>query len=156
MRRLLVMACAFWLALAGAAQALTMKISNISDFSLGVWSMGDPALESSMNICIHGINITALTSYAITVSSSPSGYRLTNGTNTIVYSLYWKDNISGALGTQLSDGVKLTGQTGPNLLPDCTIGGPNARLTIRISQAAMEAALSGTYNGTITLLLTPT
>ncbi|MGE0754246.1 MAG: hypothetical protein AB7L92_03700 [Alphaproteobacteria bacterium] len=136
--------------------AAAMRITSIDDFNLGSWGIGDPAISEYSDICIYGLNIPALTSYAITISSTPSGYRLQSGANFIAYGLHWEDNVLGGLGTQLTDGVKLDGQTNLNILSQtCAIGGPNARLTIQITQAEMTAALAGTYAGVITLLLSP-
>ena len=141
------------------AYALAMQISNISDFAPPTWSMGDPAITTAMDLCIYGLNIPALTSYAITVSSSPAGYNLVSGSKTIPFSLYWNDGGPGNLtgtGTQLSDGVKVANLQHVNILSSsCAVTGPNARLTMKITQADMTAALSGTYSGTLTLLLSP-
>ncbi len=142
------------------AEALLMRISNLSDFSLPSWGIGDPAPQASINICIYGLNIPTLTSYAITASSSPAGFKVASGSNEIAYSLYWEDSGAGSLGstlgTELHDGVKLYPQHNLNILSSsCAITGPTARLTLKISEAAMTAALAGNYTGTITLLLTP-
>lgn len=141
------------------AHALAMQISNLSDLTLPVWSLGDPAPQATMDICIYGLNLPALLNYAITVSSSPSGFNLSNGAQQLPYSLYWSDagagSLGSSLGTQLADGVKLTGRSNHNILLANCGGSPNARLTLKITQAAMTSIPSGTYSGTVTLLLTP-
>lgn len=138
-----------------------MQISDNSDITVNNWVIGDPAIQQSMDICIYGLNVPSLTTYAITVSSSPSGYKIANtldATKTIDYTLFWDDGGYGNLGassTQMTDGVKLTLRQHPNILLANCGGGDNARLTMKITQAAMTAARSGTYQGTISLLLTP-
>lgn len=145
---------------AGRAHALfAMRISNISDFNLPTWSMGQSNVSASMDICIYTNNLAPLGGYAINISS-PGGFFLTNGSGNIPYSLRWDDSGAGNLGSEpgspLTNGVTLTGQLRGNILDNsCTLLGPNARLNLSITQSSMESALSGTYTGTITLLLTP-
>lgn len=139
-----------------SAGAISMRISNISDFNLGTWNIGDAAIEQSMDICIYGLNVPALLSYGINITSSPNNYRLQSGARFLPYSLYWKDSVIGSsVGTQLSHGVTLANQFNLNVLFANCAGGVNARLTIRISQADMTAAYAGKYDGVITLLLSP-
>ncbi len=142
-----------------ALGGVAAQITNISDFNLPNWGIGDPALSASMDICIYAINVVPVGSYAITVTSSNGSYVLKKGTQTIPYSLYWNDggvgNLSSSAGTQLSDGVKLSNRANANILSTSCAAGLNARLTIKITQAAMTAALAGTYTDTITLLLSP-
>jgi hypothetical protein len=149
-----------YLSSANAKAAILVQISNISDFTLPTWGIGDPAVSQNINVCVYSVGLIA-SDYAITVSSS-GGYALTSGSNSIPYSLYWEDSGAGNLGssggTQLSNGVKLTGQTNANILsPLCALGvtGPTARLTLKIAQTDMTAAPAGTYSGTITLLVSP-
>ncbi len=140
-----------------------VEISNISDFNLGTWGIGDPAIVAHMDLCIYALVTVPLTSYSITISS-PGGYILTSGSHQIPYSLYWDDSGAGNLGstngTQLSNNVALTGQMKANILStSCALGnpsGPNARLTIKITTQDMTNALAGNYTGTITLLVSPT
>ncbi len=142
--------------MAGNAHALLgMRISNISDFNLPEWSPGDPEVNASINICIYTYDILPIGGYAITVSS-PGGFKLVNGSSEIPYNLYWKNSTGAGLGTQLSNNVKLTGQTGGNILSStCALTGPNAKLSIKILQSSMNQALGGVHKGEITLLLTP-
>jgi len=159
MRRFLIIWALSW-ALAPNAYALgVVQISNVSDFNLGSWGIGDPPIAAHIDVCIYALLTLPLTDYTITVSS-PGGYVLTNGMQQIPYSLYWEDSGAGSLGssggTQLTNGVALTGQMNANILStSCALGttGPNARLTLKISTTDMTNALAGTYNGTITLLL---
>ncbi len=145
--------------LQSACAAVAMRITNISDFNLGTWSLGLPAPSAHIDICIYSLDVIPPGGYAITATGA-GGFTLTSGANTLAYMLHWDDagigNLGGALGSELSSGVKLTGQLHGNVLSStCALTGPNARLTLKITQAAMTAALAGTYTGTVTLLLTP-
>lgn len=125
--------------------------------------MGDGPISSYIDLCIYNNAILPLGGpYAITVSS-PGGFYLTASGRQIPYTLSWEDSGVNQLGsepaTPLSSGVKLTGQMNANTLSSTcayTIlipAGPNARLYLNIAESDMTTALAGTYNGTITLLL---
>jgi hypothetical protein len=157
---LFLLAVVTYLPASDARASLAAQIANISDLNLPTWGIGDPDVNQHIDVCVYAIGIFS-TSYGVTISS-PGGYVLSNGSNTIPYSLYWEDSGAGNLGTtggtQLTNNVKLTGRMNANILsPLCALGlsGPTARLTIKITQADMTAALAGTYNGTITLLISP-
>ncbi len=143
-----------------AYAGMAVQISGISDLSLGSWGIGDPAVSSYIDVCAAATSTVPAGGYAITATGS-SGFTLISGSNHIPYTLAWEDSGAGALGTnsgtQLSSGVFLDGQAAaytatPTL---CLIGGPTARLHIKITQADMTAALAGTYTGTITLMVSP-
>ncbi len=145
------------------AQALDIvQITNISDFDLGNWGIGDPPVNANIDICIYATLTFPVSSYGITVSGNHSGYFLKSGSNQIPFTLTWDDGGAGNLGgggTAMTHGVKLANRMNANILaPLCTLGitGPTARLKLHITQAAMIAAPAGTYTGVITLLLTPT
>jgi hypothetical protein len=147
------------LAMPARATGLAVQITNISDLNLGSWSIGDPGISSYIDVCIAATVTVPLGDYAITVTGGSGGYVLTSGSNQIPYTLSWESSGAGNLGTssgtQLSNGVLLDDQ--PNaytLVPFC-INGNNARLHIKITQAAMTAALAGTYSGTIILMVSP-
>jgi hypothetical protein len=138
----------------------TIQISNLTDFNLPSWNLGDGDVNASINICIYALGVPTLNTYAVR-ASSPDGFVLVNGSHQIPYTLSWEDSGGGNLGsnsgTTLTNNVKLTNRNNANILSsNCSLGGNNARLYLKITQAAMTAALAGTYTGTITLLISPT
>lgn len=137
----------------------SVQISNLSDVNFPSWNIGDGAVNASVDVCIYSIGVLSSTDYAVTITA-PGGYILKNGTKQIPFSLFWEDSGAGNLGsspgTQLSNNVKLGKRKNANLLStNCAIApsGPTARLYIKISQADMTAALAGTYNATITIMI---
>lgn len=144
--------------MSNAEAFILYRVSNIGDFNLPTWNIGNPAVTASQDLCVY---TTLLGNYSITISS-PGGFVLKSGSNQIPYSLKWDSSGAGNLGsggTQLSNNVALGSQPNSNILAsDCSLGtpaGPTARLTITIAQADMIAALAGTYTGTITLIVGP-
>lgn len=146
----------------GAAKA-SVRITNISDFNLPTWSIGNGPINAYIDLCIYNSAVLPLGGpYAITVSSA-GGFKLTSGASQIPYTLKWEDSGVTLLGlnggSPLLNGVKLTGLMNANTLSETCAwtvlipAGANARLYLSITQADMLQALAGTYNGTITLLL---
>ncbi len=139
-----------------------LQITNVSNFTLGTWGISDPAISSYKDMCIYSAgDLIAQGKYSITVSS-PNGFKLANGINTLNYSLFWEDAGPGVLGStsgvELFNGVALNNQNNASILsPLCSLGitGPTARLTIKITKANLIAAVAGNYSGTITLLIAP-
>lgn len=141
--------------------AVLYRVSGISDFTLPAWNITDPAISSYINLCAY----TSLGgTYSVTVTSV-GGYVLSSGLHTIAYTLKWEDSGAGNLGsnggTALTNAVPLTGRQHANTSlasTDCSTGSPagaTARLTLNITQAAMTAALAGTYGGTLLILIGP-
>ncbi len=143
------------------AQAIIFyRITGLSDFNLPNWSITDPAISTSMDLCVY---TTLAGSYAIT-ATSVTGFTLVSGLNTIAYTLSWEDSGAGALGsnggTAMTNNVALTNRQHSNsslTSTDCSTGAPagaNARLYFKITKAAMTAAKGSATPYTGTLLLT--
>lgn len=166
MRRLFVIITVLCMVCQGANAGLldpAAQISNLTDFNLGTWGIGDPAISASIDVCVYSVYSTTSGGYTVQ-ASNPDGFVLTKvgGTAQIPYSAYWDDGGAGNLGpgtgTQLTNNSTLTARAHANISsPLCASGvvGPDARLNIKITQAAMNAALAGTYNGTISILVAP-
>ena len=138
------------------AHALTLvQVQGLSDMNLPSWGLGDPAVTAGINFCIYN---TLNPNYSVNVSSA-GGFKLSNGGKFIPYSLSWDDGGAGNLGNTsgiaLSNNVTLAGQHNANFVSPICLGGPNARLNLKITQADMTAALAGTYTGTITIVISP-
>ncbi len=137
----------------------TIQITNLSDFTLPNWNIGDGDVNASINICIYALGVPSLNTYAVQ-ASSPGGFFLNSGSKQIPYTLAWEDSGGGNLGsnsgTALTNNVKLTGRNNANILSaNCALGGNNARLYLKITQASMTSALAGTYTGTVTIVISP-
>jgi len=138
--------------------AAEIGISQITDFSLPSWSIGDGNINSHIDVCVFSSSGKS-GDYAITVAGS-SGYVLTNGSSQIPYALTWDDSGAGSLGqitgTTLNNNLRLSGQVNGNTKSATCSGnnsGPNARLSLKINEADMAAALAGTYSGAVTIIV---
>ncbi len=135
-----------------------MELTGLSDITVSAWSIGDPAIKATMDVCVYSSLNTPAGGYGITVTQA-GGFYLINGGAKIPYSLTWNDggvgNLASSNGVTLTNGVELAGQANANTVSPLCITGPNARLGFTVNASDMTAALAGTYSGSITLLLSP-
>jgi hypothetical protein len=151
------------------AAADRVRISNLSDMAGPSWIVGDGAVVMDVFVCIYRENTTGSNrTYGIRATSSPTSFRATNGAQTITYTVQWNDggaaNPGGGTTANMVHNVKLASRQNARIntdLPvnstDCNGGAsPTARVRVTFSTAAMEAARSGNYTSTLTLVLTLT
>lgn len=152
MRALLHILMLVCLPLSSAQAALLVQVSSVTDVNLGNWALGDPAINAYLDLCVYS---TLSADYAVKVTKA-GGYNLTGTGGSIPFSLSWDDGGIGNLGVSsspLTNNVKLTGRAHAYMVSPVCIAGPSARLNINITQAAMQAALSGNYSGTIDIIV---
>lgn len=132
-----------------------VKVSALSNIALGAYSgLGNITQEETF--CVYSNNAAA--AYNVTVSSAyqdgGGNFFLKNApqTTSIPYLLQFID--SGVLpgGTVVST-APIAG-TGSNAMVDCG-GADNAKLTVTINQADLQASKTDNYNDTLVLLVAP-
>jgi hypothetical protein len=134
-----------------AAQAL---ISGLSDLQLGRWN-GTSDMQGEVTHCVYAQRGGRF-SVAATGVGSGGAFVLRNGPRTLSYRVDYND---GSGWRQLNPGVPLSGQRGePNLvqLAFCLLGQrPPERVRVRVLAQDLAAAPAGSYNGLLSLLITP-
>ena len=143
-----------------ADAAVAVRITNVSDIAVGARGMGDPPVTASIDMCIYSVGVLT-NDYSVKVTADTGGMFLKSGNKQLPISMFWNDggvgNLSGT-GAQLAYNSAAGGRKNSNAVSQtCTGlgGGPNARLTLKISQTDMDAALQGTYQGVIDILISP-
>ncbi len=163
--RRLISACALLssliaLAAAPAEAASTVRISGLSDVAFGSISNFTVDAVSSQSICVYAKS-PPNNNYRVTASGSGAGgaFLLSSGTATLPFEVQWSDSPGQSAGTQLLANQPLTAQhssSGTGSVDDCSKGpASTASLIIVLRSAAVSAASSGTYSGTLTLLVAP-
>lgn len=147
---------AWALALICAPQAVAqVQISGLSDLPLGVWS-GSGDLEGIVDHCVRGPRGGR---YAIEATGVGSGgaFVLLNGPGSLPFQVDYSDDGGGW--SQMSPGVPLTGQRGApneNQFERCLAGQTSRqRVRVRVLAQDMGTAVAGSYDGSLTLLVTP-
>lgn len=133
-----------------AVQAQSMQISGLNDLTLGTWS-GSGDLFSEDPLCVYFLGIEP---YQITASGSGVGgaFTLTGTGGSVAYQVQFKGS-TGAYDTMTSGSARSFGDAD---ISSQNCGGlSNAHVKVLVTEAALSSALSGSYSGTVTLLLEP-
>ena len=145
---------------------LLVRITGLNDLPLGEWSgVGD--LAGNDNFCIGrtGVSLFGQNPYSIRaqgdgIPGDPNAFVLRNGSRSIFYNAFYNDQSGLANRQPLTPGVALTGQTDFglrqvfNILNGLTCVNLNANISIVVTESELLRA-SGTYTGTLTLVILP-
>jgi hypothetical protein len=145
---------------AQAIAADTVRISGLSDLAFGsITSFGTDSVLSE-SICLYAKSPPG-DNYRVTASGSGSGgaFVLSSGSAVLPFEVQWSATPGQTSGLQLLANQALTGQhsaSGSAAVDDCSKGpATSASLIVILRSAALGSASSGTYTGTLTLLVAP-
>ena len=125
-----------------------VMITNVADLDLGTHSTTATSLTASDDVCV--FNSTA--TYNVTVTSLNGAFALTDGTNTIDYSLTWAD--SAGVPAPVLYNTTLPGLQGDRTSTNCN-GGTNAAFAVEVAALDFNTAAPGNYTDTLTLTIAP-
>ena len=132
-----------------------VQISGLTDIAFGTVDPTSAASQSE-NICVwsntsgRGYQVTA------TGSGASNAFTLTDGTNTLPYSVEWAGSSGQSSGTALSTGTALGSLTSTAINPTCSAGpSASASLVVKMTAASLQAAVASSYTGTLTLVVAP-
>jgi hypothetical protein len=147
------------LALGVAAPAYAagfVQLTGLSDVAFG--SISDLTSDSAISETVCAFSNTLPSRYSVTATGSGSGnaFTLTNGASTMAYEVQWNAAAGQTSGTSLTAGTALANVTSSALTTGCTLGlTPSGSLTVVLRAAALSAATSGSYTGTLSILISP-
>jgi len=130
------------------------KISDIADMNFGNYS-GTGALTLDDDVCVY-VNASS-GQYKVTAQGSgvASAFTLTDGSQTIAYTVRW-NNTSGTSGNAALTATVQSGTlTGANTASLTCGGGSNANFQVTMTQSALLNVKSSTYTGVLTLIIDP-
>lgn len=139
-----------------AVAAPQAQISGLTDLAFGTITNFASDSVRSESICV--FSNTKNNGYSVTASGTGTGgaFTLASGSFQLAYDVQWNDVSGQTSGTQLSPNVALTGLTSSATQATCNKGpASSASLIVILRSASILGARAGTYNGTLTLLITP-
>jgi hypothetical protein len=140
-----------------ASSADRARISALSDVSFGIITNFATDYSRSQSLCLYAKS-PPLDQYRITASGSGPGgaFELNSGSDLLPYEVQWNAAAGQSGGVQLVANQPLTGQQSTASADDCSKGSATtASLVVVLRSGALSAASSGTYTGTLTLLVAP-
>src|SRR5512146_296379 len=132
-----------------------VQISGLTDVAFGTVDPTAPA-ASAENVCVW--SNTSGKGYEVTASGSgaSSAFTLSDGTNTLPYSVEWAGSSGQSSGTALVSGTALGSLTSTATNSTCSAGPvATASLIVTMSAANLQAAVASSYTGTLTLVVAP-
>lgn len=137
------------------------RISDLNDLTLASWVNGDGDVVLKDDVCVYSSKAQGGYTIKASGSGADSGFTLANGDEVLPYNVTWNAGGVGNLadtGTQLVANVtsaKMTGASRDSSSCNGANPGPTARVIVSMLETDMDAAVDGTYDGTLTLLVTP-
>jgi hypothetical protein len=132
-----------------------VQISGLTDVAFGTVDPANPA-ASAEDVCVW--SNTSGRGYTVTASGSgaSNAFALSDGSNSLPYSVEWAGSAGQASGTALTSGTALGGLTSTATNPTCSAGpAATASLVVKMSAANLQAAVASAYTGTLTLVVAP-
>ncbi|HVJ70760.1 MAG TPA: hypothetical protein VM531_04490 [Sphingomicrobium sp.] len=134
-----------------------VRISGLTDVDL---TNSDPSMNAAVaqNVCVW--SNTATRGYRVTATGSgaANAFTLANGALPVVpYTVEWSGTSGQSIGTSLTTGSVLAGQTSSATVQDCSAGpASSASLIVRVGSSALQAMPAATtFTGTLTLVVAP-
>lgn len=132
-----------------------VQLSGLTDVSFGTV---DPTVAAAQaeDVCVW--SNTSGKGYTVTATGSgaANAFTLSDGTNTVPYSVEWAASSGQSSGTALVSGTALGGLSSTATNPTCSAGPTaTASLIVKMSSANLQAAVASSYLGILTLVVAP-
>lgn len=140
-----------------AIAADKVRISSLADVSFGTLTNFTTDVVRTENICVYAKSPPAYL-YRVTATGSGSGgaFTLNSGSSTLTYEVQWNSSSGQSSGSTLSPAQPLVAQPSTAAADDCSVGpATTASLILVLRSASLGAAVSGVYNGSLSLLIAP-
>lgn len=135
----------------------SLRITGLADAALGTYG-GTGDLTQDTDVCVYTNDSTG--DYQITADNlaNSGNFEITNAnSDALAYTVAWNDATGTTGQAALTANVALAAQTGADTASDdCSTGASmTSNIEVTFAEAALQAAPSGAYTGTLTLVVTP-
>jgi len=134
-----------------------VRVSNLDDLDLGIFNGGSSDLSATDTFCVYR-NGAGTFDIVMSGNGSSSAFTLTDGTNTIPYSVDFT-NIPAATTTSMTTNILVSGQQNANTSSTTCSGAgdsDNVSVTVTVANNDLAAAPAGiNYAGTLTIVVSP-
>jgi len=136
------------------AQERFANIGNLVDYNFGQIINLSADQSIARDVCVYSAKTTPGYNVRATGSGAGGAFTLGGGGGTLGYEVQWAAQAGRATGTILRPNVALTGLLTSATQQNCINGPPaSASLIVMLRATSLQAALSGTYSGTLTLIV---
>ncbi len=129
-----------------------VRVNNLNDIDLGTFTGAAGDLSGSDNFCIYR-NGTGNYNITMTGSGTASAFTLTDGSNTLPYSVSFTNGSANAI----TSGNSLAAQAGAFTANDnCNSGvNDNVSVSVTVANSDLSSVPAGSYSGTLTMVVAP-
>jgi hypothetical protein len=132
-----------------------VRISSITNFDFGNYDgASDPASLNS-DTCVWTNDTAGEYTVNATGDGASNAYTVSNGSETLSYTVYWNDQVGTSGSVQLSTGISTATQTGADTSSQTCSGGGTSNLEVRFAKSDILSKEAGTYSGVISLTVSP-
>ncbi|MFC4296151.1 hypothetical protein ACFO0A_13910 [Novosphingobium tardum] len=136
------------------ASAQKVRITGLADLAFGSINNFSADASIAQDVCVY----SQASGYLVTATGAGPGgaFELASGSLRLPVEVQWSDSPGQTIGTALSPGVPLAGPSSAATQQTCNAGPlTSASLIVLLRAAALGAATSGSYSGTLTLIIAP-
>ncbi|NMC63407.1 MAG: hypothetical protein GYA55_09610 [SAR324 cluster bacterium] len=143
-----------------------VKITGVADINVTLTEAQSAAgiveADTTQDICIYSNATSGAYDIKFTCTNGTGagtdcvdGYKLTNGTDTIVYGVKVNDQTGTSGSVSAAYGTKVDGTGANQTDEDCASGGDSGSFAITVSKAELQKAHAGNYEGTLHIFVYP-
>jgi len=136
------------------AQERFVNIGNLADYDFGQITNLSADQLLARDLCVYSAKTTP--GYSVRASGSGTGgaFTLAGGGSTLGYEVQWSALAGRTTGTILQPNVVLSGLRTSAIQQNCNNGPTaSASLIVVLRATSLQTALSGTYSGTLTIIV---
>jgi hypothetical protein len=128
------------------------KLTDVADLNFGTYSgSGNAVLDD--DVCVYTNNTSGQYKVTARGSGTSFAYTITNGSQTIPYTVRW-NTIAGTAGNvNLPSNSQTTTLSGANTTSQSCGGVKNANFEVTMTRSAVLGVPAGTYSGILTLII---
>jgi hypothetical protein len=153
-RLLLLLGVSLLFAVPAGAQEKFVKVGNLTDFDFGLIANFAADRSLARDICVYSAKSTPGYSVRAIGSGAGGAFTLNGVGSTLIYDVQWSPQAGRSVGTTLQPNVLVSGFVTAATQANCSSGPPSsASLIVLIRATSLQAALSGSYSGVLTVIL---
>ena len=131
-----------------------VRISDLDTIDLGIYVLDSGNVRANDDVCVYSNTPTARYDVTITGSGASGAYTVTNGTDTVPFSVLWNETTGTAGNGLIFSGNTLNLRENANSQStDCSVGGLTSNIEVLFGN--FNNVSNGVYTGTLTVVIEP-
>lgn len=129
-----------------------VQITDVNDITLTAATASDPLAGSDSSVCVYSNASGNLYEITATSANGSGSFLLSDGSNTMAYTVSWTDSSSG--NASLTEGAQSTSNFAGSAQTNCGDGNTSS-VALNVPAATWTTSPAGAYTDTLTLVVAP-